>query len=761
MNIYRRLLLSTTILSAFTAHAQDKPIGYWQSHLPYNTAVSVATDGNILYTACQQSFFTYNEATGETIPYSKVEGMSDVGMRYVAYDAGTSTAILAYQNSNIDLFQNNTFYNIPDLKNKAVAGVKNINHIYTENGMAYLSTDIGVLVIDLNKREVEESYIFTPNSRVVSIKGFSSAGNYFYAITTAGLYRVDKRIPDVQNFSEWSHIDSNNIFTGITTVNNQLFVATFDSVFTINADTLQLVYKTTNNINHIDPAKGGIWISEQNRTAYKGIVNKLDATTYQVVDSAHPKWVPEQTAELTDNSLWIADAAVGLSKRNGNGTEQHQPNGPSYPASFDIYAHNKEVWVAHGGFTDAYHPSNNSTGFSGLVNGVWHTYTYDPNTLYNPIKDFVSITKSPINGNIYAGSFQNGLYIMQPDGTEVAQLQNPPLEPDPNLYPDIQVMGLTYDNNNNLWVSMFGSPHNLLVKTPDSVWYKYTVRTASSGFPLSGGPIVVDDNNQKWIVASDGGGVSVFSDNGTLDNTADDQQRSLTTGVGYGNLPSNTVFSIAQDKNGDIWVGTNNGIGIFNCGGSIFQGCDAQIPIVQYDKYAGYLFAGENVRSIAVDGANRKWVGTDNGVWLLSPDASKIIYRFTSDNSPLPSNHTEKITIDAVTGDVYIGTDQGLVTYHSTATEGGTTNSNVLTYPNPVPPGYGGTIAIKGLVANADVRITDVSGQLVYRTTALGGQAVWNGVDYTGHRPQSGVYLIFVTNSDGTQTYAGKMVFMQ
>jgi hypothetical protein len=213
-------------------------------------------------------------------------------------------------------------------------------------------------------------------------------------------------------------------------------------------------------------------------------------------------------------------------------------------------------------------------------------------------------------------------------------------------------------------------------------------------------------------------------------------------------------------------VGTDNGIGIiYQASGCISGKCDAVIPIVQYDAYAGYLFSGENVRAIAVDGANRKWVGTDNGVWLLSPDASTIIYRFTKDNSPLPSNRMQSITIDKVTGDVYLGTDQGLVSFRGTATQGGDTNHNVKIFPNPVPKGYNGTIAISGLVTNADVRITDIDGQLVYKTTAFGGQATWSGLDYKGHRPESGVYLVFVTNTDnsnsGTQNFVGKIVFVQ
>lgn len=169
----------------------------------------------------------------------------------------------------------------------------------------------------------------------------------------------------------------------------------------------------------------------------------------------------------------------------------------------------------------------------------------------------------------------------------------------------------------------------------------------------------------------------------------------------------------------------------------------------------------KKVRTIAVDGGNRKWIGTTNGIWLISPEGDKIIYRFTAENSPLPSNNVQKIAVDPVTGDVYIGTSSGLVSFRSTATDGTTQNQNVVTFPNPVPSGYSGTIAIRGVSENADVRITDIGGQLVYRTRALGGQAVWNGRDYTGRRPQTGVYLIFVTNKDGSQTHVGKMVFTE
>lgn len=190
--------------------------------------------------------------------------------------------------------------------------------------------------------------------------------------------------------------------------------------------------------------------------------------------------------------------------------------------------------------------------------------------------------------------------------------------------------------------------------------------------------------------------------------------------------------------------------------------CNAEIPMVHFDQYSGPLFGGENVRAIAVDGANRKWIGTQvSGLWLLSEDGQEVIHHFTADNSPLPSDFIRTISIDDVTGDVYVGTDMGVVSYHGTATEGAPSNEQVLVYPNPVTSGYSGTIAIRGVVNNADVRITDIAGHLVYRAKALGGQMVWDGKDYTGHRPQSGVYLFFVSDSDGRQTHTGKIVFVR
>ncbi len=743
------------ILFSFSLKAQNRPIGYWRSLLPYNTSVGVATDGKTLFNACSIAFFTMNGLDFNNIePYSKVEGMSDVGMQHVAYDAATSTAILVYANGNIDLFKDNTFYNIPDLKLKTVAGSKNINGVYTENGTAYLSTSLGVIVVDMANYNTSETYQFYKNNQLINVFAFLGSGNYFYASTSAGLYRIAKSNPAPQNFQSWQKMDSTHTFFSMTSVNDTIYLSDTNHVYRLVNDTANKVFTSLKSILHIDPAKNKLLVCEFDAPVFRGRLKVLNSTSYAVVDS-FPAGKPMQAVEVSNGAIWIADAFNGLSRNvSGYDPATYGASGPSTYTSYGLYAHNKNLWVAHGGYTEKYLPNNWSAGMSNLVDDNWRIYRrfeYPP--FGDSIGDLSVIVKDELDGTVYAGSAGSGLFVLKQDGGYEILKQNSIFGPNLAFMDGTrQVIGLDFDKSNNLWVSTLNSPYQLYERTKeDGVWHRFQVRGAPNA-----GPLVVDNDGQIWFACIGEAGAAVF-------NPADSASYHLTTGVGFGNLPSNTVYCLACDKNNNIWIGTNNGIGIVsNCNAPFTQNppCDAELPIVQYDQFAGYLFADNNVRAIAVDGANRKWIGTDNGVWLLSPDASEIIYRFTAENSPLPSNAIQAITIDKVTGDVYIGTGGGLMSYHSTATEGDTKNEDVLVYPNPVKSDYKGTIAIKGLTTNADVRITDINGQLVYRTKALGGQAVWSGTDYKGHRPQSGVYLIFATNTDGSEKYAGKVVFM-
>ena len=237
----------------------------------------------------------------------------------------------------------------------------------------------------------------------------------------------------------------------------------------------------------------------------------------------------------------------------------------------------------------------------------------------------------------------------------------------------------------------------------------------------------------------------------------------LFRSTGQGNLPSSNVLSVAEDQTGNIWVGTDRGIGIIQCGNDLFSSskCDATLPIVQQDNFAGLLLANEIINDIKVDGADRKWIASKNGVWLLSADGRKVVYRFTSSNSKLLDNMVYSIVIQENTGEVFFMTAKGICSFRSTAIRASDELKKPIVFPNPVPPGYTGAIAIKDLPINAWVKITELDGRLVHQTRSLGGQAVWDGKNYKGERVNSGVYLLIISTQDNSKQVSGKIFFIK
>jgi hypothetical protein len=383
------------------------------------------------------------------------------------------------------------------------------------------------------------------------------------------------------------------------------------------------------------------------------------------------------------------------------------------------------------------------------------------------VTDIVTISIDPSdNKRIYAGSWGRGLIELY-NGTLVAKYG----ESNSSLRhhtasdtSDIRVGGAAFDQHGNLWVVNSHNNSCLSMKSGNN-WTGYNISKANESDLAQ---LMVDRYDQKWILMRysnlNPNSILVFTDNGTPDNPSDDQSKVLNSTVGNGNIAGNNVNAIAEDRNGQVWVGTEKGICVFYSPENIFvpgQNFDAQQILVQQGSYVQYLLENEMVTAIAVDGANRKWIGTDRGgVFLFSPDGTTQIYHFTIDDSPLFSNRITALAINPLTGEVYIATDKGLLSFKSTATEGGDTFSDVYAYPNPVKEGYTGYIAIKGLVQDAEVKITDISGRLIFSTKAAGGQAIWDGKNFSGKRAKTGVYLVMASNEDGSEKIVTKILII-
>ena len=288
------------------------------------------------------------------------------------------------------------------------------------------------------------------------------------------------------------------------------------------------------------------------------------------------------------------------------------------------------------------------------------------------------------------------------------------------------------------------APIPFSVLTDEGEWHSFPAPASNLG------QLAIDRDGFKWaIITSTSQGILVFDDNGTFEDTSDDRTRIISTS--NSNLPDNEIFSIEADKDGDIWVGTVDGVIVFECGQSVFDAdiCTGNLRIVEenfVDDETENLLKGERVNAIGIDGGNRKWFGTSNGIFVQDANGTENIAFFDESNSPLLDNNIIDIAFDDETGVVYIGTDRGVISMRGEAIRGNMLNDEkIYAFPNPVHPDYDGPIAIKGLAMNANVKITDVSGALIFEGRSLGGQIIWDGRDYNGRKASTGVYLVFST----------------
>ncbi|MHB1922352.1 MAG: type IX secretion system anionic LPS delivery protein PorZ [Chitinophagaceae bacterium] len=751
------------ILIPSRAFSQQQPIGQWQEHLSYANEIAVTSGDGKIFCASVYSIFAVDLQDHSLTRYSKVNGLSDVGISTIGFDPQTKSLLIAYSNSDLDILQGQNITNIPDIKMKNIIGDKTMYGIWFQHGEAYLSTGLGIIVVDLLQAKILDTYIISSTGQPEQISGFTGSGNYFYAATAEGVRQAAQDNPNLDNFANWTTLSNGwggGAAQNIISDDSLVIALRDDSLFSWKDSLWSPFYADGWPVTNINVSGGNILVGERNPSANTGRVVELnpDGSVNRVLEQGHAIEFPEQ-AILQGQEVWIADLYRGLVHVSSKGFESLEPNAPNAPPVGDMVIGYHGLWAAGGTVNEAWNYTYNTNGFFNLNNNYWTAYNRFTEPYLDSVYDFITMAINPQDHTVYAGSFGGGLLQLNPDGSHVLYKQQSALEPaigDSNSY---RISGLDFDQQGNLWISSFGAPHELVVKKRDGTWKSFTIPLYHTDHAVS--QVLVDSYNQKWIVSPMGNGLIVFNQGKSIDDLTGDQWAMLREGVGSGNLPDNNVRCIAMDQDGFIWVGTDNGIGILPCTGQVFpSGCDAILPVVQTGNFAGYLFQHEQVNTIAVDGANRKWVGTNQGAWLISPQGDSIIYHFTEDNSPLLSNDVRRIAVDPNSGVVYFATFNGIISFRSTATQGGTTNSQVLVFPNPIPPGYSGTIAIRGLVDNALVKITDISGKLVDATRSLGGQAVWNGEDYTGHRPQSGVYLVFVIDDTGTQKFVAKMLFI-
>lgn len=756
------MLSFSLFIACLAAAAQDHlpPVGQWREHLPYNSAIDLAAVAGKVYCATPYSLFSVDPGDNSIERYSRVTRLGETGISTIGADEAGLKLLVAYNNSNLDILYGDDIVNIPDIKRDNMIGDKTVYQVYSRGNFFYLSTGLGVIVVDADRYEIKDTWLIGNGGNQVKVNAVSSDGGFFYAATEEGLKKAASNAPNLADHNYWQTISGTNGCKNIMNLGGRMLMEKNDSLFIQNGAVWTLFYRDGWPLVNSCISGNKIVLSErQSGGGARVLILAADGSVSRTLEHTGAVSFPRK-ALLLNNDPWVADQYAGLSHvGTSDAYTNYSPNSPQAIAGGEIRVYNNKFYGTAGSVNDAWNYQYNGDGIFVFAEGQWENVNRYQYPEIDSLLDFISLTVDRRDETAWVGSYGGGLlHIGEGPSFEIFKqgyLGN--AIGDPGSY---RVAGLAFDREHNLWISNFGAAEPLRVRKADGSWARFSLPFALFENALS--QILVDENNYKWVVSPLGNGLICFDHGASVENMGDDRWKMYGTGSGNGNLPSADVLCIAEDKSGFIWVGSSDGIAVIQCPGQAFAatGCDAVWPVVPQGNFAGYLFKGEEVRSIAVDGADRKWVATQNGVFLVSASGEKVLARFNETNSPLLSNDVKKIAIDGKTGEVYFATLKGICSFRGDATEGGETNENVLVFPNPVPPGFSGTIAIRGLVNNAMVKITELDGRLVYQARALGGQANWDGKNYRGQKIASGTYLVLVSEEGGKERTATKIFFI-
>lgn len=766
-----KALLSLLFLAVFGCQHLVAQIGSWRDHFSYANGLSIADAGDKIYCATELGVIVYSKEDNSVERLSKATALSDIGLSSISYSSSYNTVIIGYSNGNVDLIKDNVTVNMADIaRNTNIIGDKTIYDIHVDGELAYLACGFGIVVLNIDREEVKESYFIGPNGTQIRINGVVTDGTTIWATTEAnGLLNAPLNSPNLGDFNNWSAVAGipagNGPYNNIEYFDNNIYI-NYRNDNVVDSDTLY----------YFDGSSWSVMLTENTNTSVDFSGGRLTVCHQYTIDQFSAGNTPEVTifngdgigfntndAVYDGTTLWTADGRRGLVRvTNSWATETIQPDGPAFYNTGDMEFGDRDLWIVPSRLRGAWNAQNDINGVASFIDDTWTHFPWADMNGIDSTLSFVRVAVDPTdNKHVFLASWEGPMYEVR-DNQVVGfyDQNNSSLQINTENNTKIAVGGVDFDSEGNLWVANSATNEPISVYTADGSWRSYNANGAISNRRI--GTLMVDRNGTKWVINKDNG-ILVFNDRGTLSDETDDDVRLLGNAPGNGNLPSSTVNCMAEDLDGEIWVGTNEGVAVFYAPENVFStsGGDAQQILLEQDGNIQILLETEIVTAIAIDGANRKWIGTSGGgIFLMSADGTEQILSFTSDNSPLISDVINDIAINHRTGEIFFSTDNGIVSYLSDATGFGNDFGDVYAYPNPVRETYDGVIAIQGLVRDTDVKITDISGNLVFETTSSGGTATWDGNTLFGERAKTGVYLVFCTDQEGDKTMVTKILLV-
>ena len=766
-------LVLLALISIFNCHFSianaQTAIGHWRDCLDYSWTNHVIHAGDRIYAGAKGGVFCYDLDDNTLTRMCKGNGLNDVGIAAMGYDPVTKCLVVAYNNSNVDLVIDNHAYNLSDIKRSEIPGDKSIFHVRFANRRAYLTTGFGVVVVNIDRQEIKETWYLGTGGAYTPVYDLAFLSDSLYAATGEGLKRISRSDthPGVSNRWTTDHrLDGKTVFE-LAAAGSHLLAAAhtylpdLDEVYCKTDTGFALMY--TDELHSLHAGGGYLAISTAT-----SVMTYDTAMNYRGTLSSY-HWgalVPNDAVYGSDGTLWVAHQWEGIIGIHPDGTEEyHCPEGPSSADNtYRLVPFNYRMMLCPGGHTSTYASAYLPPNLFTAVGRQWSLLDKS-NGMLDDMSDLLDVAVNPLDTNeMVAAIWGHGLASIRDNQVQTfynATTTGGALVPyTSGSYNRLNTGAVAFDRKGDLWVLNSHSTHALAVRRSNGTWEKFSTMSMVATPEVD--KLVCDSiNGYKW-----------FCGRSNIIYVHDGESRMAKVNPNNGSkLNTDAVTALVQDQNGNLWIGTNKGIKVIYDGYKAFQngGNGETAPVtcsnitITNGEFAEYLMAYESITAIAVDGANRKWVGTTNGgLYLISSNGLEQLEHFTTVNSPLFSNKIVSLGINERTGELYVGTDCGLQVYRTTATYAESFPlEKVYAFPNPVRPDYDGPIAIKGFTRNGVVHITDAAGHTVYSTTANGGQAIWNGRTQSGERVASGVYYVFASDAQGNNTSVAKILIIR
>ena len=768
----RSALITIFLVIVSMSYAQDYS-NQWEGHFSFLRTKGISQKGDLFLGTGENAFYSYDPNSEETNKITTVNGLSGETISYFYHSNTYDTSVIAYENGLLEIVNNNNeTTTVVDILNKPTIAPdkKRINHIYEHNGLVYLSCNFGISTYNLERLEFGDSYFIGPGGSQIQVNQTTVRDNTILAATsTNGIMSAPLNNANIIDFSLWQSISNPTLtnWKSIVTFNNLAYAITNNNIiYNYDGNNFnQLTSYPFSVVDHRTSTNNMVITTTDKVHVYGDAFNSVIEIPYQ--SSYESKFM---AATVINNYIFVGTTDHGALMFNLSGgtlAKNIKPNGPTENNIFSVEAHNNELWAVYGAHTLYYNPYPlDAKGFSHFKNDSW------TNTPYSEVfdaKSLAHIAINPFNNNqVFISSFFSGLLeVNNGVPTKLFNHTNSALEsvgpflnpPNPS-YIDIRIGKSNFDKNGKLWITNTRVHNGLKAYDPlNDSWESYSFSSLITN-PINDNEgfsdVVIDDNNQKWV------GSTKFGLIGIKQNGSSHTVKNIS--LSNGNLPSIFVKCLAIDKDNNLWIGTAQGLRVLYNTAGFFSTANPQAEkiVILDDGIPKELMFGQLITDIVVDGSNNKWIGTlDSGVFYFSPDGQNTIYHFTKDNSPLPSNYVTDISVDDQTGKVYFVTPKGLVSFKGFATKPSDNLDNVYAYPNPVRPNFEGPLTISGLTEKANVKITDISGNLVHEEIAQGGSIQWDMRAFGQHKVASGIYIIMVSAKDGGESTIEKVMIVR